>query len=124
MMDFEGRVLGLLERYSHKLTKVPGNYTITVQVDNEVSSERVSRLLVVRPGYTAVLDPVTEDLYPRATPIGRVEYFQGNIIQALVSSGFQKGAYRDGVKRGETSQEPSNKLLRGFVPVTVEISRS
>ena len=80
-----------------------------------MSSERVSRLLVVRPGYTAVLDPVTEDLYPRATPIeltGRVEYFEGNIIQALVSSGFQKGAYRDGVKRGETSQEPSNKLLR------------
>ena len=40
-----------------------------------MSSERVSRLLVVRPGYTAVLDPVTEDLYPRATPIeltGRV----------------------------------------------------
>ena len=75
-----------------------GNYTITVQVDNEVSSERVSWLLVVRTGYTAVLDPVTEDLYPRATPIeltGRVEYFEGNIIQAL---------------------------LRGFVPVAVEIS--
>ena len=75
-----------------------GNYTITVQVDNEVSSERVSWLLVVRPGYTAVLDPVIEDLYPRATPIeltGRVEYIDGNII-------------RD--------------LLQGFVPVTVEIS--
>ena len=75
-----------------------GNYTITVQVDNEVSSERVSWLLVVIPGYTAVLDPVIEDVYPRATPIeltGRVEYFEGNII-------------RD--------------LLQGFVPVTVEIS--
>ena len=75
-----------------------GNHTITVQVDNEVSSERVSWLLVVIPGYTAVLDPVIEDVYPRATPIeltGRVEYFEENII-------------RD--------------LLQGFVPVTVEIS--
>ena len=75
-----------------------GNHTITVQVDNEVSSERVSWLLVVIPGYTAVLDPVIEDVYPRATPIeltGRVEYFEENII-------------RD--------------LLQGFMPVTVEIS--
>ena len=54
--------------------------------------------LVVRPGYTEVLDPVTENLYPRATPIeltGRVEYFEGNTIEGL---------------------------LRGFVPVTIEIS--
>ena len=75
-----------------------GNYTLTVEVENEVSVERVSWSLVVRPGYTAVLDPVTENLYPRATPIeltGRVEYFEGNTIEGL---------------------------LRGFVPVTIEIS--
>ena len=75
-----------------------GNYTITVQVENEVSSEKVSWSLIVNPGYTAVLDPVTQNLYPRATSIrltGRVHYFEGNIIQ---------------------------NLLRGFVPVTIEIS--
>ena len=75
-----------------------GNYTITVEVENEVSRDRVSWSLVVSPGYTAVLDPVTENVYPRATSIeltGRVEYFEGNILQ---------------------------ELLRGFVPVTVVIS--
>ena len=75
-----------------------GNYTITVEVENEVSRDRVSWSLVVRLGYTAVLDPVTENVYPRATSIeltGRVEYFEGNILQ---------------------------DLLRGFVPVTVVIS--
>ena len=75
-----------------------GNHTIVVDIENEVSSQRVSWLLVVKAGYTAVLDPVSESVYPRATAIeltGRVEFFEGNVIEGL---------------------------LNGFVPVTVEVN--
>ena len=74
-----------------------GNYTITVQAQNEVSSKLLTWSLIVKPGYTAVLDPVTESLYSRATSIemtGHVEFFEDNIVQ---------------------------DLLQGFVPITVEI---
>ena len=75
-----------------------GNYTIIVEVENQVSTARVSWLLCVKPGYTASLQPVEESLFPRATPLqlnGQVEYFEGNQVE---------------------------ELLNGFVPVTVEIT--
>ena len=74
-----------------------GNYTITVEVGNQVSTVRVSWLLIVRPGYTATLQPVMANVFPRPTPLvlnGEVEYFEGNSVMAI---------------------------LNGFVPVKVEI---
>ena len=75
-----------------------GNYTVTVEIENQVSKERVSWLLSVKPGYTASLDPVSENLFPRATAVelnGHIVYIKGNRVQ---------------------------ELLSGFVPVTIEIS--
>ena len=75
-----------------------GNYTVTVEVRNEVSKERVSWLLYVKPGYSASLQPVSVSLFPRATAVelnGHIEYIEGNLVQ---------------------------ELLRGIVPVTIEIN--
>ena len=75
-----------------------GNYTVTVEVENQVSRKRVSWLLSVKPGYTASLDPVSENVFPRATAVelnGHIMYIEGNKVQ---------------------------ELLGGFVLVTIEIS--
>ena len=75
-----------------------GNYQITVEVRNQVSTERVSWSVHVKPGYNAFLDPVSEHLYARATAVelnGHVEYIEGNIVE---------------------------EFLAGVVPVTIEIS--
>ena len=75
-----------------------GNYQITVEVRNQVSTERVSWSVHVKPGYNAFLDPVSEHLYARATAVelnGHVEYIEGNIV---------------------------GNFLAGVVPVTIEVS--
>ena len=75
-----------------------GNYSVTVEVENQVSGERVSWLLSVKPGYAASLDQVSENVFPRATAVelnGHIMYIEGNKVQ---------------------------ELLGGFVPVTIEIS--
>ena len=75
-----------------------GNYTVTVEVRNQVSTESVSWLLYVKQGYSASLQPVSESLFSSATPVrlnGHVQYFEGNMVQ---------------------------ELLSGIVPVTVEVN--
>ena len=75
-----------------------GNYTITVEITNQVSSQRVSWLLYVKAGYDASLEPISQTIFPRATTIelmGHVEYIEGNRVQ---------------------------ELLNGFVPITIDIS--
>ena len=76
-----------------------GNHTVSVSIENEVGIFVVTWTLVVRPGYTATLDPVTPNTYPRAQPVtltGRIEYFEGNQV-------------RD--------------FLAGIVPVSIDIRR-
>ena len=75
-----------------------GNYTVIVEIKNQVSSERASWLLYVKPGYTAFLDPLSMNLFHKATPLelsGHVMYNDENRV---------------------------HELLNGFVPVTVEIN--
>ena len=76
-----------------------GNHTVSVSIENEVGIIVVTWTLVVRPGYTATLNPVTPNTYPRAQPVtltGRIEYFEGNQV-------------RD--------------FLAGIVPVSIDIRR-
>jgi len=54
-----------------------GNYTVSVQVENEVGRATVTWLVQVKAGYNAFLDTVSPNTYPRARPIqltGHVEY--------------------------------------------------
>ena len=61
-----------------------GNYTITVQVENQFGQSEITWNVHVIPGYTAVLTPVTPDIYPSAQHIllsGTVEYGVNNLVQ-------------------------------------------
>ena len=76
-----------------------GNHTISVRVENEVGVSTATWTLIVKPGYTATLDPVSPNVYPRAQPVtlsGRVLYFQGNLV---------------------------GDFLAGIVPVSIDIIR-
>lgn len=60
-----------------------GNHTVSVQVENQVGTAEVAWMLCVKPGYNAVLFPVSPNIYPRAQPItitGRVDYKSGNLV--------------------------------------------
>ena len=103
-----------------------GNYTITVEVENEVSSERLSWSLIVRPGYTAVLDPVTQNLYPRATSIqltGRIEYFEGNVIEDLLQGTVEVDieiSSRYGRRQLKTFSDQDGTFSARFLPARTE----
>ena len=76
-----------------------GNHTVSVRVENEVGVTTATWTLIVKPGYTAIIDPVTPNIYPRAQPVtltGRVEYFEDNLVQ---------------------------DFLAGIVPVAIDITR-
>ena len=65
-----------------------GNHTVSVRVENEVGVSTASWTLVVKPGYTATLDPVSPNTYLRGQPImltGKVEYFEGNFVQEFLA---------------------------------------
>ena len=103
-----------------------GNYTITVEVENEVSSERMSWSLIVRSGYTAVLDPVTQNLYPRATSIqltGRLEYFKENVIEDLLQGivkVFIEISSPNGLRELETFSRGDGTFSAFFSPAHTE----
>ena len=64
-----------------------GNYTVTVQVENQVGRTEISWNLKVDPGYTTVLSTVSPTIYPQAQPIvlsGQVEYLVGNLVEAFL----------------------------------------
>ena len=66
-----------------------GNYTITVQIENQVGRAEVSWELQVTVGYTTFLAPVSPPMYPRAQPIalsGYVEYAAGNLVETFLAS--------------------------------------
>ena len=66
-----------------------GNYTISVQIENQVGRVRVSWSLQVRNGYNAYLHPVSPNIYPRAQPItlsGYVEYTDDSFIEGFLAS--------------------------------------
>ena len=65
-----------------------GNHTVSVRVENEVGMSTATWTLIVKPGYTATLDPVSPNVYPHAQPVtlsGRIEYFEGNLVREFLA---------------------------------------
>ena len=65
-----------------------GNYTISVQIENQVGRAEVTWTLQVRNGYNAFLHPVSPTIYPRAQPItlsGYVEYIEDSFVERILS---------------------------------------
>ena len=65
-----------------------GNYTISVQIENQVGRARVSWTLQVRNGYNTFLHPVSPTIYPQAQPItlsGYVEYIQDSFVEEFLA---------------------------------------
>ena len=66
-----------------------GNYTVSVQVENQVGTATVMWSIQVKAGYNAFLDAVSPNSYPQARPVqltGHVEYIPGNVIKNLLAS--------------------------------------
>ena len=80
-----------VDQYSGKVAwgrAQAGNYTISVQVENQVGAAVVSWTLQVRNGYNAFLHPVSPTVYPRAQPItlsGYVEYINNSFIERFLA---------------------------------------
>ena len=65
-----------------------GNHTVSVQVTNEVGSNKIELTLYVEPGYAAFLEAFSPTVYPKAQPItltGHVSYLPGNVIQEFLA---------------------------------------
>ena len=63
-----------------------GNYSITLIIQNQVGEAQVSWQLQVTPGYTAILDPIVSNAFPRAQPLtltGHVQYKTSSVERAL-----------------------------------------
>ena len=66
-----------------------GNYTVTVQIENQIGKVEVSWNLQVNLGYTTFLASVSPSVYPRAQPIilsGYVEYVEDNLVETFLAS--------------------------------------
>ena len=65
-----------------------GNYTITVQIENQAGRVEVSWNLQVINGYNVLLNPVSPTLYPRPQPItlfGYVEYIEDSFVERFLA---------------------------------------
>ena len=65
-----------------------GNYSIIVEVINQVGRARVEWILYVKAGYVAFLDPVLQSVFPEAIPqqlTGHVEYIAGNVVKDFLA---------------------------------------
>ena len=61
-----------------------GNHTVIVDVTNRVQTDSIRWTISVKVGYTAVLDPILNNVFSMASPIeftGHVDYFEENAVQ-------------------------------------------
>ena len=103
-----------------------GNHTVSVRVENEVGVSTATWTLIVNPGYTATLDPVSPNIYPRAQSItltGRVDYFGDNLVYDFlagivpVSIDVTKGSSTRTIR---TFTETDGSFLTLFYPAPTE----